>query len=362
MKNEIKIISFYLPQFHVIPENDEWWGKGFTDWNNVRKGFVYLKGQEQPRVPLNDNYYDLTDIDTLRWQADLMAKYNIYGQCFYHYWFDGKLLLEKPSELLLENKDIPIRFCFSWANEPWARTWDGKNHCVLMPQKYGGKKDWRKHFDYLLPFFKDERYIKENDCPMFIIYKSSSIEDCGEMMENWNQLAVKHGFKGIHFVQTLRGKGDEKRNLPFKAKVEFEPSRTFYKIPFIDLTMRKIRRLLVANINRIFNTTIPLSKAWAFSYIAHYSLSRKSTEGTYAGAFVGWDNTARKGIKSTIVLPATEDEFEEYLSEKIRIAKEIYKTNYLFINAWNEWAEGTYLEPDTSHQYSYLEVIKKICK
>ena len=153
-----------------------------------------------------------------------------------------------------------------------------------------------------------------------------------------------------------------RRNLPFKAKVEFEPSRTFYKIPFIDLTMRRIRRLLVANINRIFNTTIPLSKAWAFSYIAHYSLSRKSTEGTYAGAFVGWDNTARKGIKSTIVLPATEDEFEEYLSEKIRIAKEIYKTNYLFINAWNEWAEGTYLEPDTSHQYSYLEVIKKICK
>ena len=171
MKNEIKIISFYLPQFHVIPENDEWWGKGFTDWNNVRKGFVYLKGQEQPRVPLNDNYYDLTDIDTLRWQADLMAKYNVYGQCFYHYWFDGKLLLEKPSELLLENKDISIRFCFSWANEPWARTWDGKNHCVLMPQKYGGKKDWRKHFDYLLPFFKDERYIKENDCPMFIIFQ-----------------------------------------------------------------------------------------------------------------------------------------------------------------------------------------------
>lgn len=132
-----KIIPFYLPQFHTIPENDEWWGKGFTEWTNVRKAKPYRKGQSQPRIPLNDNYYDLSKVETLRWQAELANKYGIYGFCFYHYWFNGKLLLEKPSQNLLANKDIPLKFCFSWANEPWARTWDGKNTEVLMPQEYG---------------------------------------------------------------------------------------------------------------------------------------------------------------------------------------------------------------------------------
>lgn len=360
MKKKIKIIAFYLPQFHAIPENDEWWGKGFTDWVNVRKGFVYAKGQEQPRIPLNNNYYDLANIETLKWQAELMNYYSVYAQCFYHYWFNGKLLLEKPSEILLVNKDIPMNFCFSWANEPWARTWDGKNKSILMPQNYGGKSDWKKHFDYLLPFFKDSRYIKEDCCPMFIIYKSSSIKDCGKMMEYWNELAIDNGFKGMHFVQTLRGKGDEMRDLPFKAKVEFEPSYTDYNIPIIELTIRRIRRLLCGYTNKYFHTSIPLSKAWKFSYIAKLSLSRRSTEGTYGGAFVGWDNTARKGLSSTIILPATEKEFEDYLTEKVRLTRDVYKTDYVFINAWNEWAEGTYLEPDTIHKYSYLEVIKRV--
>ena len=360
MNEKIKIIAFYLPQFHAIPENDKWWGEGFTEWVNVKKCKSHSKGQEQPRIPLNNNYYDLSKVETLKWQSELMSKYEVYGQCFYHYWFDGKLLLEKPSELLLKNKDIPMNFCFSWANEPWARTWDGKNNNILMPQKYGGIKDWKKHFDYLLPFFKDERYIKEDGCPMFLIYKSSSITDCKEMMSKWNQWAIEEGFKGICFVQTIRGKGDEKRSLPFKAKVEFEPSCTDYNVPFIELTLRRIRKVIAMKINQIFKTSFPLYHPWKFSYIASLSLKRKSSVGTYGGAFVGWDNTPRKGLSSTIILPATTQEFDNYLTEKVRITKCEYKTNYVFINAWNEWAEGTYLEPDTSHEYEYLEVIKRV--
>lgn len=360
MKEKIKIIAFYLPQFHSIPENDKWWGKGFTDWVNVRKGKAYAKGQEQPRIPLNNNYYDLSNVETLRWQADLMLKYDVFGLCFYHYWFDGKLLLEKPSELLLENKDIPMNFCFSWANEPWARTWDGRNNSVLMPQRYGGETDWKKHFDYLLPFFKDERYIKEKNCPMFVIYRSASIKDCERMMDSWNKWAKENGFNGIHFVKTLRGKGDDARNLPFKASVEFEPSCTDYNLPFLESNIRRVRRRLIKFVNSVFKTAIPQSRPWTFKHISELSLNRRADIGTYGGAFVGWDNTARKGLASTITLPATEQEFEFYLSEKVRITQQNYNTNYVFINAWNEWAEGTYLEPDVIHKFSYLEVIKRV--
>lgn len=358
--NNIKIIAFYLPQFHTIPENDEWWGKGFTDWVNVKKATPIFRGHEQPRAPLDDNYYDLSKVETLYWQADIAKKYGVDGFCFYHYWFDGKLLLEKPAELLLTHKDINTTFCFSWANEPWARTWDGRNSSILMPQKYGSSKEWAEHFNYLLPFFKDTRYIKENNCPMFVIYKSSSIKDCLFLMELWDKMAKDAGFDGMHFVETLRGRGDEKRKLPFKAKVEFEPSITDYNVPFLELNLRRIRKRIINQINKIFQCSIPLYKPWTFSYIAKRSLLNKAPKGTYGGAFVGWDNTARKGLAGTVILPPTKEEFKNYIRQKINITKNIYQTEYIFINAWNEWAEGTYLEPDKTNQFGYLEAIKDV--
>lgn len=150
----MKIIAFYLPQFHQIPENDEWWGEGFTEWTNVRKAYPLFRGHDQPRVPLSDNYYDLNDVNVLRQQASLASENGVDGFCFYHYWFGGKLLLEKPLIKFLENSDIKISYCISWANEPWARTWDGNDKQVLMPQPYGGKEDWEAHFYFLLNFFQ----------------------------------------------------------------------------------------------------------------------------------------------------------------------------------------------------------------
>lgn len=358
--NKLKVMAFYLPQFHSIPENDEWWGKGFTDWVNVRKGVPHSKGQEQPRIPLNNNYYDLSKVETLRWQADLMRKYNVYGLCFYHYWFDGKLLLEKPSELLLSHKDIDIRFCFSWANEPWARTWDGRNSSVLMPQSYGGREEWEGHFNYLLPFFLDDRYIKENGRPMFLIYKSSSIELCKEMMELWDSLAKRNGLKGMHFVETIRGTKDETRKLPYKAKVEFEPARTDFQAPLLERYYSAIRRRVIKFTNEHLHTHKPINKALSFNEVSQQSLDVLSPKGTYGGVFVGWDNTARKGLRSTLILPPTKDEFYKYLKNKAKITRDIYETNYVFVNAWNEWAEGTYLEPDTIHGYDYLEAVKQV--
>lgn len=354
-----KIIAFYLPQFHTIPENDEWWGKGFTEWVNVKKARPIFKGHQQPRVPLNENYYDLSKLSTLQWQAQLANQYGIYGFCFYHYWFNGKLLLEKPSEMLLANKNVPMRFCFSWANEPWARTWDGKAHQVLMPQSYGTRDDWERHFYYLLPFFRDERYIKEDNCPMFLLYKSASIPCAVDMMTCWNKLANENGFNGIHFVETLRDGKIDNRPLPFKARVEFEPMRTMHQQNMLKLNYKRIRRRGVKLYNRLLNQNVPLNKPFRFSDVMQRSLQLLSPEGTYGGVFMGWDNSPRRHLASTIILPPTLEEFSYYLNEKINIIHNIYHTDYIFANAWNEWAEGTILEPDELHRYQYLEVIAK---
>lgn len=355
-----RIIAFYLPQFHTIPENDQWWGAGFTEWVNVRKAKPLFVGHEQPKVPLNSYYYNLTDPNTLRWQANLANKYGIYGMCIYHYWFNGKMLLQKPAEILLENKDIDMRFCFSWANEPWARTWDGKNHEILMPQSYGMEQGWLQHFNYLLPFFNDDRYIKEEGCPMFIIYKSQSIPCAKQMMDYWNRLAIANGFNGIHFVETIRGAKTDKRNLPFKAKVEFEPIRTNIQQPVLILNYKRIRRRIVKLINKVFKTSFMMNKPFQFEEVADRSLQIASPQGTYGGAFVGWDNTARRGMASTIVLPPTKLQFENYLRSKVEQTLNAYHTNYVFINAWNEWAEGATLEPDEIHRYDYLEAINNV--
>ena len=188
-----KLIAHYLPQFHRIPENDAWWGEGFTEWTSVKAARPLFEGHRQPRKPLNDYYYDLSDVETLRWQSHLAKQYGIYGFSFYHYWFkDGKRVLEKPAEMLLQDKSINLNFCFNWANQTWARTWskfvvdsqnvwagtlerkrhtNEKNQGILLEQKYGEKEAWQEHIRYLIPFFQDERYIKIDSRPVFIIFQ-----------------------------------------------------------------------------------------------------------------------------------------------------------------------------------------------
>ena len=167
----MKIIAFYLPQFHNIPENDEWWGDGFTEWTNVKKAKPLYEGHMQPRVPLGGNYYNLLDDNVKIWQADLAKKYGVYGFCYYHYWFNGKMLLEKPMEQMLANKEVDIPFCICWANEPWTKAWVGDERKLLIAQEYGQEEEWKQHFMYLLPFFKDERYITKNGKPLFVFYR-----------------------------------------------------------------------------------------------------------------------------------------------------------------------------------------------
>ena len=195
----MKVIAFYLPQYHNIPENDEWWGDGFTEWTNVRKAQPYFEGHNQPEIPLNENYYNLLDDKVKLWQAKLAKEYGVYGFCYYHYWFNGKMLLEQPMEQMLRNKEIEQHFCICWANEPWTKAWVNETK-VLIPQKYGHEKEWKEHFDYLLPFFKDERYIKCSGRPLMVIYRPQVIDNIREMILYWNKLAKEAGFNKVVFI------------------------------------------------------------------------------------------------------------------------------------------------------------------
>lgn len=213
-----------LPQFHTFPENDKWWGKGFTEWTNTKKAMPLFPKHYQPRTPLI-NCYDLTKKENILWQMETAKKYGVYGFCYYHYWFNGKLLMEKPLEIM-RNLDERLPYCLCWANEPWTRAWDGKTKEILMPQEYGGKKEWENHLNYLLTFFNDEKYIKIDNKPVLLLYKASSIIDCDSMIDFWNDSCVKHGFSGIYVIEERNAFQNEKFAENSSAVLDFEPMYT----------------------------------------------------------------------------------------------------------------------------------------
>jgi lipopolysaccharide biosynthesis protein len=356
----MKLIAFYLPQFHAIPENDAWWGEGFTEWVNTQKAKPLFDGHHQPREPYNNFYYNLLDPKTRRWQAEIAEKYGIYGFCYYHYWFKGKKLLERPLEQVIDSGEPDLPFCLSWANESWTRAWDAKDKQVLINQEYGDESNWEEHFNYLLKIFKDKRYIKVDNKPLFVIYRPSLIERCDEMMTFWNELAKKNGLGGIYFVNTLSAFQECTNHHGFDAQLEFEPNYTvFNHMDKLFAIWRKIYKRIAGSeaiptpLRKLFLVRISYDRIWS------KILSRvPSTKKTFLGAFVDWDNSARKGYNAYIFEGASPKKFEDYLVMQIKRSKELFDSDFLFINAWNEWAEGTYLEPDKKYGYAYLEAVR----
>ena len=372
----MKIIAFYLPQFHNIPENDEWWGNGFTEWTNVKKAKPLYEGHKQPRVPLGGNYYNLLDDNVKIWQADLAKKYGVYGFCYYHYWFNGKMLLEKPMEQMLANKEVDMPFCICWANEPWTKAWVGDERKLLIAQEYGQEEEWKQHFMYLLPFFKDERYITKDGKPLFVFYRPDIVPCMKEMIETWDKLAKENGLSGITFAfqsGDYDWNNSKEANL-FDYDIEFQPPYASHWLYSNDgkfvSALKKCRRLLAGWAGKKFG--IDLYRYGTAQYkkmtgqtVANYdSMWQKIIEAkpvrsnSIPGAFVKWDNTPRHGERGQINV-GTPEKFEYYLSKQIKHAREDYHEDMIFMYAWNEWAEGGYLEPDEDDKYGYLEAIKR---
>lgn len=349
----MKLISFYLPQFHEIPENNDAWGNGFTEWTNVRKSAPLYLGHNQPRVPLNDNYYNLLDDGVMEWQTKLAKRAGVYGFCFYHYWFNGRMVLEKPVQKLLDNKDIDLHYCFAWANESWTKTWHGAggNKEILIPQTYGGEEEWSRHYEYFLPFFRDERYIKEDNKPILLIYRLKNIPQFNDMIRYWNTRAQEDGFSGIFLLSMNVCREHVSKSRWVDGSVDFEPNRT------------KSERLQAPSPLTPKETGTGIWNRFAIRSIDYDMINRDMQsvshgKNEFRTVFVDYDDSPRRGTRAVVTKGTTPRKFGRYLRETIK--KSLSEGNeYVFINAWNEWGEGNYLEPDVKNGYGYLEEIRK---
>lgn len=357
--DELKIIAVYLPQFHRLPENDEWWGEGYTEWTAVKAAEKLFDGHNQTREPLNDNYYNLLDKETMIWQVKLAKKYGIYGFCFYHYYFkNGKKILEKPIENLLRWKEIDINYCFSWANGAWARTWSGLSNAtvwsdkfenekgrdsgVLLEQEYGNEKEWKEHFKYLLPFFLDTRYIKVDNKPVFIFHLPEDIHVLDLMLKCWEQLAVDAGLAGIYSIVT----NSYEQYKGVSAVLLHGPS-AYQNAQVVGIPVK------AETINQV--ESLDYEEVWKNAVYCRGLDEHK----TYFGGFVDYDDTPRRGRKGWFLNGTTPEIFERY-AYQLAVKNLINGNEFFFINAWNEWGEGNYLEPDKKNGYAYLEALKRI--
>lgn len=359
-----KIIANYLPQYHVIPENSKWWGEGFTDWIGVKRATPLFPEHIQPKEPLNDNYYSLDNPESIRWQAQLAKEYGIYGFGIYHYWFSSsQQLLQKPAELLLSNKDIDINYMFIWDNLTWKRTWSKLNrgldwapsfdnqeteqndNGILAELIYGDKADWKKHYEYLLPFFRDSRYIKIGNKPVFSIFQPrNDIETLKKMTTYWDALAKRDGFDGILFFSK-----DSIWPERLERKMRYAPFAPTSILTFLEY---KIKDFISKKKNSI--GFYSYDKCWKNIL----KEAKKSDNDTYLCGFVTYDDTPRRGSKARVVKGATPELFEKYMRELIRISN-MQNKELTFLMAWNEWGEGAYLEPDKCTEFQYLEALKR---
>jgi hypothetical protein len=367
----MKVIAFYLPQYYAFPENDKWWGKGFTEWTNVRKSKPLYKGHYQPTVPLNENYYTLDNPDVMKWQADLAKKYGVYGFCFYHYWFgEDRMLMEKPTEMFLKHKEIDFPFCFSWANHNWSRTWVGGDKDILMDMRYGDEKEWDKHFEYLLDYFNDSRYIKIDGNPAFVIYKPDDIPCLKPMLAFFDKKAKENGFNGITILSQAPVY-DSSVIKQMDYVIEYEPNYTRFTVwkdkAINKNTLRLKMDLLKVGIrNRIKKITNgKLFKVNTYDYDAIWNSILKTpikSKKTIAGAFVNCDVTPRRQDRAVIYKGATPEKFGKYMKKLVKKVEEQGNQQMIFVSAWNEWGEGMYLEPDEKNKYGYLEGIRDAVK
>lgn len=367
-----RVIAIYFPQFHAIPENDAWWGNGFTDWDSVRSGSPQYTGHHQPRVPLAGKYYNQSHLQTLRWQVDLARNYGVYGFCHYHYWFDGKQLLETPTNLMLANPDIDFPFCLSWANETWSRRWDGRDHHVLIQQTHPPTEaSWRKHFDYLIKAWTDPRAIKVDGKPVFVIYRPQNIVKLGEMLAFWRELAQQYGLPGLYFVfQKSYALPDKALLKHFDAVFQFQPSEAVNSQGYDQDSIRHsplfqmVRRLPERYQDRLrgFRAKF-INELTIHDYEAVWRVAaevRPEPElTTFPGAFVDWDNSSRYKRRATIFKGATPERFGIGLGNLLKsMPQRNLPENFIWLNAWNEWAESAYLEPDEKYGYQYLEALQ----
>ncbi len=342
---DVKLFAFYLPQFHPIPENDRWWGKGFTEWTNVARGRKQFAEHYQPHVPERLGFYDLRHPETRLRQADLARSYGITGFCYYYYSFGTKRLLDRPVREMLTSGEPDLPFCLCWANENWTRRWDGAERELLIEQRYGAELDGAL-IDEMMPYFLDRRYLRVNGAPVLLVYKPNAIPDPQATLARWRAAARRWGVPDLHLVAALTFGLDDPRPLGFDAAVEFPPHGAVLAAdPYT-----------VSGLDRQFN-----GQVLNFRDAVDRQLGLPARPfRTYRTAMAGWDNTARLGDHATIYHGADPEAYGKWLRALVSEARLTDPAHRIvFVNAWNEWAEGAHLEPDQRFGTGYLEATRR---
>jgi len=351
-----RLIAYYLPQFHPIPENDIWWGKGFTEWTNTAKARSLFRGHYQPHVPADLGFYDLRLPETREAQAGLAQRHGIEGFCYWHYWFGGgKRLLEQPLKEVLDSGKPDFPFCLAWANESWTGIWHGASNKVLMEQTYPGRKDEENHFECVFRAFRDGRYMTVDGKPLFLVYKPHLLPDRRAFTEHWRELAHRARLPGLYLVgEDWTWDWDPQRD-GFDASVPHHPGN-----PFALLKSQGIRQQLLQLQERLPSVfTAPYRFRYTDFIRAALSLLRFDRRDQIPVVVPNWDNTPRSGRLGHILLDATPELFCEYLHNVIRgISWKNPEHRIVLIKSWNEWAEGNYLEPDLRYGRGFLEACK----
>ena len=343
----VRAIAFHLPQFYPTPYNDEWWGKGFTEWTNVVKARPLYRGQYQPHLPADLGFYDLRLPEAREAQAALASEYGIYGFCYYHYWFNGQRLLERPVDEILRLGTPDFPFCLCWANENWTRVWDGNEKHLLMKQVYSDEDDVN-HIRWLAHVFNDTRYIRVGGKPMFLVYRSQNIPDTLKTTDRWREEARRLGIGELHLCR-VESNFDEISpdpvHLGFDAAVEFQPK---FSLTRHRLLPRAIQRFFPEASNHRFHPYSELVKNALARPLPSYL--------RYPGVCPSWDNTSRLKKKVHGLKDATPEQYKVWLREVIaRAPISSDGDKIIFVNAWNEWSEGCHLEPCQKWGRRYLE-------
>ena len=359
MKNKPRILALYLPQYHPLPENDIWWGKGFTEWTNVGRAKPLFKGHYQPKVPSELGYYDLRLPCIREEQAELARKAGIEGFCYWHYWLgNGKRLMETIFDEVLNSGKPDFPFCLAWANHSWyAKNWNtkdtGKKDKLLIEQRYTGIQDYRNHYEYVLKAFKDHRYIKYNNMPVFMIYDAVNLPT--EIISLWNKWAKEDGFiNGIYFIgnlASLKEYGNEIKDKGFNA---------ITKSRILDIKYISNKNRIKSYLNQLKNYILG-KPAYCFSYekAAQYFTAEEDEQENFIPSIIpNYDHSPRSGQFGVILDSSTPENFRLHLKKVFSVLKK-KKNNLCILKSWNEWGEGNYMEPDIKFKDAYIKVLKE---
>ncbi|HXE95589.1 MAG TPA: glycoside hydrolase family 99-like domain-containing protein [Dongiaceae bacterium] len=350
--HSIKLISMYLPQYHPIPENDQWWGKGFTEWTNVRKATPRFPGHYQPHVPGQLGYYDLRDPGTRAAQADLARSHGIHGFCYYHYWFNGQRLLETPFNEVLKSGEPDFPFCLCWANENWSRRWDGSEQEILIAQNYSDE-DSLAFIESLVPAFRDSRYIRVNGKPLLLVYRTGLLPDPKRTADIWRDAMLKAGVGDLYLVRVenfMDGSEVLPSEIGFDAAVEFAP-------------YWRAAGGTIESLAEVGGPPVSLKNMYVYDYdrgVEDMLVRQVPDYPFFRGVFPSWDNSARRKNEPSIVVNSSPEKFAFWLATVIlqTLEKRQGDERMVFINAWNEWGEGCHLEPDERYGMAWLEAVR----